>query len=194
MRGFAVGSDGKVDGQWQTLDPNTVGDDVMCLVEIPAQYETVTHQVLKTPATVRKVEAPTEYATVTRQVVERAAETRKIEIPATFHNVRRQVIDQPATLRTIEVPAEHETLTRQVKVADARTEQRAILCETNATPAKIQEIQRALRQAGFDPGPIDGVIREQTMAAVHRYQQARNLPVDGYLNLETVKALGVAPQ
>ena len=314
VRGFTVGSDGKVDGsrvdgQWQTLDPNTVDDDVMCLVEIPAQYETVTRQVLKTPATVRKVEVPAEYATVTRQVVERAAETRKVGIQATFQNVRRQVIDverlraqgyrfddkgdivatpkgervlraaavaggqpgdsagaesgeegyvkeipvpaehrtvtrrvvdtpastrripvpavtqtverrvidqpattreelvpavyktetrqvidQPATLRTIEVPAEHETLTRQVKVADARTEQRAILCETNATPAKIQEIQRALRQAGFDPGPIDGVIREQTMAAVHRYQQARNLPVDGYLNLETVKALGVAPQ
>ncbi len=382
VRGFAVGADGKVDGsrvdaQWRTLDPNTVDDDVMCLVEIPAQYETVSRQVLKSAETVRKVVVPAEYATVTRQVQERAAETRQVEIPATFQNVKRQVIDverlraqgyrfddkgdivatpkgervlraaavgsakpadsagaesgeegyvkevrvpaeyrtvsrqvvatpaavrtvevpatvrtvkrrvvdtpartdevvipatfktvtrqvvdtpassreiavpaqqrtvtrrvvdtpastrripvaavtqtverrvidqpattreervpavykaetrqvidQPATVRAIDVPAEYETLTRQVKVDDARTEQRAILCETNATPAKIQQIQRALRQAGFDPGPIDGVIREQTMTAVHRYQQAKRLPVDGYLNLETVKALGVSP-
>jgi hypothetical protein len=33
------------------------------------------------------------------------------------------------------------------------------------------------------------------MGAVNRYQQAKNLPVDGlgYLNIETVKALGVSP-
>jgi hypothetical protein len=30
------------------------------------------------------------------------------------------------------------------------------------------------------------------MNAVNRYQQANQLPVDGFLNLDTVKALGVA--
>jgi murein L,D-transpeptidase YcbB/YkuD len=37
------------------------------------------------------------------------------------------------------------------------------------------------------------VLRAMTMNAVNRYQQANGLSVDGFLNLETVKALGVSP-
>jgi len=29
---------------------------------------------------------------------------------------------------------------------------------------------------------------------VNQYQQSKGLPVDGFLNLDTVKALGVSPQ
>jgi peptidoglycan hydrolase-like protein with peptidoglycan-binding domain len=47
--------------------------------------------------------------------------------------------------------------------------------------------------AGFDPGPIDGVIRTKTMRAVNEFQTSKGLPVDAYLNLPTVKALGVKP-
>jgi len=81
-----------------------------------------------------------------------------------------------------------------VQVSEAKAEWRSILCETNATSAKIKQIQRALRADGFDPGPIDGVIRDKTMRAVNAYQRRKGLPVDAYLNLETVKALGVSPQ
>lgn len=68
----------------------------------------------------------------------------------------------------------------------------SILCETNATPSKLKEIQQALATAGHDPGPNDGVIRAQTMSAVNSYRRAKGLPVDVYLNLATVKALGVS--
>jgi peptidoglycan hydrolase-like protein with peptidoglycan-binding domain len=57
----------------------------------------------------------------------------------------------------------------------------------------LKEIQQALQKAGYNPGPIDGVIRKQTMEAVNAYQQAKGLPVDAYLNLATVKSLGVTP-
>lgn len=110
-----------------------------------------------------------------------------------YRSVTRQVIDQAASTKSFTVPAQYESISYQVKVADARTESRSVLCETNATPAKIREIQQALRRAGFNPGEIDGVMRAQTMQAVNRYQQAKGLPVDGFLNLDTVKALGVSP-
>jgi peptidoglycan hydrolase-like protein with peptidoglycan-binding domain len=55
------------------------------------------------------------------------------------------------------------------------------------------DIQRALKAAGFDPGPIDGKIKKKTMQAVNQYQESKGLPVDPYLNIETVKALGVSP-
>ena len=99
----------------------------------------------------------------------------------------------PASTREIEVPAQMDTLTREVKVADATTDWRSILCETNATTDKLKQIQQALATAGHDPGPIDGVVRAQTMNAVNAYQRAKGLPVDAYLNLETVKSLGVSP-
>ena len=131
--------------------------------------------------------------TVSARVVDTPASTREEVVPAVYKTVTRQVLDQPATTREIEVPAITDTVTRQVKVADATTEWRSILCETNATPTKIREIQRALLTAGYNPGKIDGIIKGDTMRAVNAFQQAKGLPVDPYLNIETVKALGVAP-
>ena len=96
-------------------------------------------------------------------------------------------------MREIKVPAQYEDLPYQVKVTDARMERRSVLCETNATPSKIMEIQRALLAAGYNPGQIDGIIRANTMSAVNAYQKAKGLPVDGFLNLETVSSLGVSP-
>jgi hypothetical protein len=162
-------------------------------VKIPAQYKAVTHQVVDTPPSTREIPVPAKMQTLTRQVVDQPATTREELVPAVYKTVTRQVVDQPATTREIDVPGQQQTLTHTVKVADAKTEWRSILCETNATPDKLREIQRALQTAGYNPGPIDGVIRAQTMRAINDYQVAKGLPVDAYLNLETVKALGVTP-
>jgi hypothetical protein len=185
-------------------------------IVIPAVYRTVTSQVVDRPASTREIVIPAEYRTVERRVVDQAASSRKIPVPAVtqvvsrrvvdreasvreevtpavYRTVTRQVVDQAASTREIDVPAQYEDINYQVKTADARIERRAILCETNATPSKIMEIQRALAAAGYNPGPINGTLRAQTMNAVNAYQQAKGLPVDGFLNMETVKSLGVSP-
>ncbi len=163
-------------------------------IVIPAEYRTVERRVVDTPATTRKIHVAAVMQTITRQVVDKPASFREESTPAVYRTVTRQVIDQPASSREIDVPAQYDTIRYQVKTADARTENRAILCETNATPTKIMEIQRALSAAGFNPGPVNGSLRESTMRAVNGYQQSKGLPVDGFLNLETVKSLGVSPQ
>lgn len=186
---------------------------------IPAVYQTVTRQVVDKPASTREVVIPAVYSTIDRRVVDVPATTRRIPVPAVMQKVNRQVldtpasfkeeivpavyktetrqiVDRPATTREIAVPAQYETLTSQVKVADVTAERRAILCETNATPAKIAELQRALQKAGFNPGRVDGVISAETMAGINQYQVSKKLPVDNggrYINLETVKSLGVSP-
>jgi len=153
----------------------------------------VTRQVIDTPATVREVDVPAVYKTVTRQVVDTPATVREVEVPAVYSTVKVSKLVEAAKEREVEVPAQYETITKSVKVADGRTEWRSILCETNATSAKIRDIQRGLKAAGFDPGPIDGVIKKKTMEAVNQYQASKGLPVDPYLNIETVKSLGVNP-
>lgn len=56
----------------------------------------------------------------------------------------------------------------------------------------VKLIQRALRDAGFDPGPIDGFYGDLTAAAVRAYQATRRLVTDGEVGPKTAKSLGLA--
>ncbi len=73
------------------------------------------------------------------------------------------------TQAKFETPAVFEDISYQVKVSDGKIERRAVLYETNVTPDKIKEIQRALAAAGFNLGSVNGVLCAQTMAAVNAY-------------------------
>jgi peptidoglycan hydrolase-like protein with peptidoglycan-binding domain len=55
----------------------------------------------------------------------------------------------------------------------------------------IKKVQETLRDKGYDPGPIDGVMGAQTREAIRQYQTAENLPVTGHLDGETAGKLGV---
>jgi acetolactate synthase small subunit len=108
---------------------------------------------------VRDIEVAAVYKTVKRQVVDTEATVRTIDVPAVTRNVRVPVIAEEAKIENDTVPAQYGNVTNTVKVSDAAVEWRSILCETNATPTKIREIQEALRTAGYNPGPTDGIIR-----------------------------------
>jgi len=58
----------------------------------------------------------------------------------------------------------------------------------------IKKVQEALRDKGYDPGPIDGVMGSQTRKAISQYQKSENLPVTGHLDGETAGKLGVRPE
>jgi peptidoglycan hydrolase-like protein with peptidoglycan-binding domain len=57
----------------------------------------------------------------------------------------------------------------------------------------IKQAQQALKDKGFDPGPIDGVDGQKTKAAVRDYQKSQNLTPDGRLGPQTLSGLGVTP-
>ncbi|HQU67598.1 MAG TPA: peptidoglycan-binding domain-containing protein [Albidovulum sp.] len=50
-------------------------------------------------------------------------------------------------------------------------------------------IEQRLAALGLKPGAIDGTFDADTRRAIRRYQTARNLPVSGYLNQQTVARL-----
>ncbi|MFM9886337.1 MAG: peptidoglycan-binding domain-containing protein [Burkholderiales bacterium] len=168
--------------------------EVLCLVEEPAEYKTVTTRVVKRPAATREVEVPAEYTTVRRQVMKSPPTTREIEVPPQYQTVAVNKLVEPAREVRVPVPEEFQTLTHTEMVSDGKVEWRSILCETNATTMKIAEIQRALMKAGFNPGKADGRLNAETVQAVNRYQSNKGLPVDRFLNIETVKSLGVNPR
>ena len=107
--------------------------EVVCLVNIPATYKTVTKQVVAKPATTRKVTTPPEYKTV--QIKEMVS---------------------PPTTRTVPIPATYKTVTTRKKVQDGAyswsdasgrnartraTNQCNRICLT-ATPAKYNKISK----------------------------------------------------
>jgi murein L,D-transpeptidase YcbB/YkuD len=212
---------------------------IMCLVEVPAVYEDVSRQVIKTPASVRYEDIPAEYQTVKKTVLKSPATTRTIQIPAEYaeREVKKLVkpattvtkvvpvdyereimtVVQPATEKRIPIPAEYTErevtklvapakevrvpipaeytdVPKEVMVCPVQTYWTEVLCDVNATPAKVAEIQNALRQAGFYNAPSNGKLDDATMKAIADFQKSKGLPVDGYVNMATVKALGVSPQ
>ena len=200
-------------------DPNCLSADpddcrVMCLVEVPAQYRTVskevvktaasvkdvsiaatyktiTKKVIKTPATTREVAIPAEYKTVTKRVLKTPATVNRKAIPAKYRTLTKTVVKTPENVREETVPAEYATVTKTVLVSKGGyTEWREVLCESDLTTARITQIQRALKAAGYKPGPIDNIFGSQTRAALTKYQRDNGLPV-GRLDKQTLSALGV---
>jgi N-acetyl-anhydromuramyl-L-alanine amidase AmpD len=54
---------------------------------------------------------------------------------------------------------------------------------------RIKAVQAALKNAGFDPGPIDGKMGEKTKQAVMAFQKKNGFAVDGVVGTKTWEAL-----
>lgn len=143
------------------------GEEV-CLVETPAEYQSVKMQVLKTPAT----------SSVT-------------EVPAEYQTIRVNRLLSPATEERIVIPEKTKTISKRVQVAPSRLEWRKVLCETNITNDIIANLQKALKREGFDPGIIDGVLGVDTSRALEKYQIEKNLDRGG-LTYESLRSLEVS--
>lgn len=55
----------------------------------------------------------------------------------------------------------------------------------------IHQAQQALKDKGFDPGPVDGVDGQKTKSAIKAFQKSQNLTPDGRLGPQTLDGLGV---
>jgi len=179
-------------GPIQKIDETT--GEIMCLVEVPATFKTVKKRVLKSPGSSRVQEIPAVYDTVEKSVIATKPSTRTIAVPAVYKTISVTEEATPPRERKIKIPAKYATVTKRKLTKDGKLDWREILCDTNMTRDRITAIQQALKSAGHDPGPIDGVIGGETMTAVNAFQRKKGLPVDRYLNIATVNALGVSPK
>lgn len=62
---------------------------------------------------------------------------------------------------------------------------------TGAAGVRVRLLQRALNEAGFSPGKVDGDFGGGTDAAVRNFQASEKLLVDGIAGNKTLKALGL---
>lgn len=111
---------------------------VWCLVEIPAEYKTVTKRIRQgcPPGysdngedCTREVEIPAVYGTREVKRVRSEASTREEIIPAVYETVEVQKIKKPATYREEVIPAVYKSVTKKVMVTPATTREEVIPAE-----------------------------------------------------------------
>jgi hypothetical protein len=83
---------------------------VFCLVDYPAQHETIQ-----------------------RKCQVRPPQVREEIIPAQYETVRREKLVSPATTRKVCIPAEYETINKSVKVCDGRFAWQRVVCEIDGS-------------------------------------------------------------
>jgi len=76
----------------------------------------------------------------------------------------------------------------KLPVAKAVSKKR-VVGEIKSRPS-ARHIQIALKNAGYNPGTLDGKMGKQTRDAIKAFQRANNLPVDGKVGKQTWSLLG----
>ena len=175
-------------GLSEELDNGT--GEILCLVEVPAEYKTVRKKVLIQPAGVRTVDHPAEYKTVRKKVMVSPPRTVEEVVPAVYETLQVQRLKSEAFEKQIPVPPQYETVSRERQVSQGKYSWKRVLCETNLTPDILRQVQRSLQAKGYNPGPVDGLLGGSTLKAIGQYQDAHRL-ASGGLTYETLEHLGV---
>jgi peptidoglycan hydrolase-like protein with peptidoglycan-binding domain len=58
-------------------------------------------------------------------------------------------------------------------------------------PQTVAQIQQALKEQGYDPGPADGTWSSRTESALRQFQQAQGMEATGQPDQQTLASLGV---
>lgn len=164
---------------------------VYCLKIIPAQYEDRRTQVQVSPASVRRIDVPAVVRQERRVVVDVPEHVEDVVIPAVYQKQKVREIVTPGHTEVVNVPAVFQDVAKSRMVNDPQPVWRQVLCSRNASPAKIAEIQRALAQRGYNPGPDDGRLGSQTVSAMQKFQADKGL-AQGQISVEAVEALGLS--
>jgi hypothetical protein len=166
--------------------------ELLCRVEVPAEYRNVTRTRVVNPESTQARIIPAKTQTVTKEVIATPARVEEVTIPAETRAVKVRKMVTPPREERIVIPASFRTVEKRVVKQAAGVEWREVLCETNTSPAKIAEIQNALTARGFAV-PATGQFGPQTLAAMEAFQRRNGLPV-GNLTIDTARALGVSPR
>lgn len=82
------------------------------------------------------------------------------------------------------------SLEKERKRQEVRTKERAKeIKNLMSSPEQIKKVQRALKNAGFNPGPINGIVGVETKKAIVAFQKSKGLTADGIVGSKTWREL-----
>ncbi len=94
-----------------------------------------------------------------------------------------------AALRSAQAPSEAPPTSPATSDFSSSAPALTRVLRTGCKGDDVEHLQGMLQEAGFDPGPADGVFGAKTARAVRAYQESRGLGVDGIVHQQTWSAL-----
>lgn len=177
--------------QWNpACPPATGGTDIPanCLLEIPAEYQDITREVVDMPARTLKKTIPAKTQTITRKILVEPAKVVRKEIPAVYETIQLSRVDQPARVSSTPGQEQTQEVAVQRKVHPERFITMPALCEDTLDSNDIARLQQLLQQQGYYAGAPDGRLDAGTRTALTRFQQENQL-ASGAITLETLQKL-----
>ena len=108
---------------------------------------------------------------------------------------------KPATVKRTPIPATYRVIKQQIQTEKPIIDWKPVQCQSKVSfsnkssngrvKINIRNVQRALKEAGFNPGPIDGIIGVKTKRALKKYQKVHDLPTNKGLTKATLDSLGL---
>ena len=154
-----------------------------------AVYEIVERQVLVKPAGLDSIYHQPKTDTITLSFEGQLVKGIIEEEPAVEESCEKVLCVEPE-ITTLDHKPEYKTVTKIEIKEGGFSKWEEVLCPADLDSYTIGLIQQALYTKGYDPGPADNLIGDQTKVALTRYQKENGLPV-GQLNLKTLKSLGI---
>lgn len=167
----------------------SLSGEVMRLIEVPAQYETVVKRKMVEAPQIRQTVIPPTYSKIEKKVVDQPAHTREVIIPAEFKTIRvKELVKEAQEVRTPTQPIVENISSQEVAQAATLNWQR-VPCDKDLNEANIVAIQNGLRKAGFKV-TADGKFGKGSLEALEKFQEAKGL-AKGAITIETMRALGI---
>ena len=77
------------------------------------------------------------------------------------------------------------------KAQPAKEQEPAGTVERTLSPEMVKQIQKKLNDEGYSAGDVDGVFGAETREALKDFQQKKGLKATGYVDKQTMAALGI---
>lgn len=89
--------------------------------------------------------------------------------PAAYKTIKIE-IEYPAHVKTIQTSEVQKIISKPILVQPEKPDIRKIVCPEEVTSARVKRIQENLKNAGNDPGSMDGKLYKTTMKAIRDYE------------------------
>jgi len=163
-----------------------------CAVRIPAVYKSVTKRVLTQDETVVEKTTPAVYKNIVKTVLVENGHADPVQVAPLTANIPVTVVAREAEAIMVRVEPKVVPVPLTTYTTAPQLTWRRVVCEKEASPSLIRNLQAALLKEGFDAGPTDAKLGKKTMAAVESYQTQMGV-ASGILTYETLKLLGLEP-
>lgn len=163
--------------------------EVMRLIEVPAEYKTISKKKMVQAPTIREVVIPAIYNEIEKKVIDTPASTREVIVPAEYKTIRvKQLVSESQEIRTATKPV-MQKITKNEVVQAAQLNWKRVPCDNDLNEANIIAIQKGLKAAGYDV-TADGKFGAGSREALEKFQERKGL-AKGAITIETMKALGI---